>query len=229
MPAPEITVEAHELDLSKLEFGDLKHYEKSKIPFVPVTYAGGRVLKVITPETALPFGVGVYVPEGKDESDGVKSVDLSFRNPSPEAEAFRKKMAELDSLVLETAFARSKQWFGKQKTKETVEDNYNLIVKTPKNPEYGQSMKVKWPKLDEPTFWDAQQEDEDGNPAQTDEEACVSNSRGSVKMTLRPLWMVQGKFGLKWELQQLLLTDRPAQEKGCHWKRRKVEAADDEE
>lgn len=218
MPAPKVYVDAADLDLSLLEFGDLKHYAQSKLPYVPVTYAGGKVLMLTTPEMPMPFGVSTYVPEGKREEEGEKNIDLSFRNPSPEAQAFREKMDQLDQLVLDTSFERSKAWFGKQKTRDTLDDNQNKNFKLAKNPEYGYSMKIKWPKNDDVSFWDGQKTDARGQYVRCREEDCVNNSRGSVVMELRPLWQVQGKFGLKWVAEQVLITERPVQEEGCHWK-----------
>ena len=205
----ETTVDGCSLDLSQLEFGDIKHYEKSKLPYVPVTFNGGTLL-VRTPELAMPFGVSSFVPEGKTE--GEKNIDLSFRDATGDAEVFRQKMVELDRMVLDVSHQRSKEWFGKQKSRDTLDDNHNKIVKLGKKEEYGMSMKVKWPKVmrpeQEPTFWNAARK-------QVDESECISNSKGCVIVELRPLYMVQGKYGIKFTVRQVMITEKPERLTGC--------------
>lgn len=207
MGFPEIVVKGHELDLSQLAFGELRHYEKSKAPYVPVTYCN-KALIVQTPEMLMPFGVGMFIPEGK--SEGEKNLDLSFRGGNEQVQAFEDRMAQLDEMVLSTSIACSESWFGKKKKRDVLEENHNRIVKVPRKEEYGRSMKVKWPGNGaEPTFWDA-------NRKPVEEDYVTNNSKGFVLMELRPLYIVQNKaFGLKWVVRQVMVKERAEQLSGC--------------
>lgn len=206
---PTIQVSAADLDVALIKFGDQKLYKLSKLPYVPVTYEG-KVLRVKTPTVRMPFGVSNYKPEGKDKDD--ISIPISFEDTEP---VFFQKMQQLDERVLDTAVEQSQKWFGKQKSRDTLDDNHNKIVKVPKvdKMEYGRSMKVKWPGAGqgEPKFW----EPVGSKCRQVDKDVLVPHCTGKVIMELRPLYQVQGKFGLKWVVKEVLVVTKPEETSAC--------------
>ena len=210
MPINKVQVQAADFNPSLLNFGEVRKYAVSQQPYIPVTY-GNDVLLLRTPTLPMPFGVSLpYSPDDSsgDKPAGDKSIDLSFNNPTPEVADFRRKMEEVDELVLNAMVSRSEALFNKRKTREVLDDNQYKIVKLPKNPQYGASMKVKWPKQEEPTFWDS-------DFRQRDEAYCKSGSTGSLIMELRPVYAVSGKFGVKWVIAQVLVETQPMTLTGC--------------
>ena len=117
----------------------------SKVVWVnlPVAESGRGKLSLQTPTVALPFGVSPYQEASTGEIQSY-SVDLSFRGADADARMaeFLAKMTALDELVLDTAVKNSKEWFGKQMSKEIVSEFYRRLVKS-NNPAYPPVMKVK--------------------------------------------------------------------------------------
>lgn len=199
----EIQVEPQDFDQSKVIFGDLK-IDKNKLPFIPVTYENSTLL-LKTPVMLMPFGV-------KEWDEGDKALDLAFRGSGPAGDSLLQKMRDLDARVIEVAHKHSKAWFGKQKTKDVLDEFHNKTAKPGKKEEYGWGMKVKYPKnvpgVPQPRFYDSRQ-------VEVDETHVAKNSKGRVLMELRPLYPVQGKFGLKWTLRQAMVTEKPQTLEGC--------------
>lgn len=207
-----MTITAHKqlqanFDPTLLQFGDVRKYQNSAAPFLPVTY-NGNSLQLETCTVPMPFGVGVY------EETGEKSIDISFNNPTPEVEQLREKMEQVDEMVFNAVQERHVALLGKAKTREVLEDAHNKIVKEAKKKEYGFSMKVKWPKLGPdnknkaPSFFNAERQE-------VDENYCVNNSRGKLIMELRPVYAVSGRFGVKWVVLSVLVEEVPMTLSGC--------------
>jgi len=209
MPMPKLHVKAADFDPSLLHFGQVRKYKDSQQPHIPITYNNSQLL-LQTPTMPMPFGLGMYIPEGS--KTGEKNIDLSFNSPSDEVRAFKEKLMTMDALVRDAALQNSEALFGKKKSIEVLEDNQYTIVKEAKQKEYGYSMKVKWPKLETPTFW---AKTATGDFLQKEESYCTGGSTGQVIMELRPIYSVNGKFGVKWLINQVLVETVPATLNGC--------------
>lgn len=211
MPANKVQVTAADFDPSLLRFGEVRRYATTNQPYIPVLYRSD-VLLLRTPTMPMPFGVSQ--PYNADESKadqkptGDKSIALSFNNPSPEVAEFRAKLEQVDEMVLAEMVPRSEALFNKLKSKEVLDDNHYKSVTIPKKAEYGASLRVKWPKNEEPTFWDRDFQ-------KRDEAFCTPGSTGSVIMELRPVYTVNGKFGVKWVIAQVLVESQPMTLTGC--------------
>ncbi len=116
--------------------------------FVPLLGPDGAKKKFMiqTPVLSLPFGVSAY--REKPEADvQTYSIDVSFRNleTDPRLTEFLAKMRELDARMIEASVANSKAWFGKQKSKDTLEDNYRKLIKDHPEGKYPPILKIKVP------------------------------------------------------------------------------------
>ena len=211
MPINKKQVKAADFDPSLLRFGEIRKYATTNQPYVPVLYQNA-VLLLETPTLTMPFGVGTFIPEGGEAKSGDKNIDLSFNDDREEVQSFKRKMEAVDGLVLEAMEPRSEALFNKRKTKEVLDDNHYKIVKMAKKAEYGSSMKVKWPKLDEPSFWCPAP---GGGFKECDESYCKPGSTGRIIMELRPIYTVNGKFGVKWTIVQALVESQLETLTGC--------------
>jgi hypothetical protein len=117
----------------------------SKVVWVnlPTADAGRGKLSLQTPTVGLPFGVSPYQEASTGEIQSY-SVDLSFRGSDADARMaeFLEKMKVMDELILDAAVKNSKEWFGKQMSKDIVSEFYRRLVKNT-NPAYPPVMKVK--------------------------------------------------------------------------------------
>lgn len=214
MPINKKQVKAADFDPSQLRFGEIRKYATTNQPYIPVLYQNS-ILLLETPTMTMPFGVGTYIPEGGESKTGDKNIDLSFNDDRPEVHDFKAKMEAVDDLVLAAMEPKSEALFNKRKTKEVLDDNHYKIVKQAKKVEYGYSMKVKWPKLEEPTFWCADADRGPNTFKQCDESYCKPGSTGKVIMELRPVYTVNGKFGVKWIIAQVLVETQLETLSGC--------------
>jgi hypothetical protein len=68
-------------------------------------------------------------------SDGKFKLPLNFPNEEYKTEStelFKQKMLELQTSIIDSAVSNSELWFGKAKSRETVEDNFFPFMKYPK-------------------------------------------------------------------------------------------------
>jgi hypothetical protein len=68
-------------------------------------------------------------------SDGKFKLPLNFPNEeykTDSTESFKNKMLELQTSIIDAAVSNSELWFGKAKSRETVEDNFFPFMKYPK-------------------------------------------------------------------------------------------------
>ena len=136
----------------------------------------------------------------------------------------------MENKILEDAVQNSKDWFGKQQSREVVEAFWNPILKYPKNPETQEpdtsrspTLKIKLP------MWDGEYKfelfdmgdnllipNEDGRSPdmviqKASNIACVIQCGG--------IWMANGNFGVSWKLFQAKYKENVQLEVGkgvCH-------------
>lgn len=176
--------------------------------FVPLTNPDGtkRRITIQTPPLSMPFGVSAYreKPEGDIQS---YSIDVSFRNTDtdPKIAEFLSKMREVDAHLLEASAALSKDWFGKVKSLDTLEDNYRRLIKDHPENKYPPVMKIKVPLTNgapNALFFD-----EHRQPVPIDylTKGCT------VKLILEMdrVWFVNNTFGVTWRALQGAVVSRP--------------------
>lgn len=176
--------------------------------FVPLLGADGakKRITIQTPVLSMPFGVSAYreKPEGEVQS---YSLDVSFRNldTDPRLADFVAKMRELDARMLDASVANSKEWFGKQKSKDTLEDNYRKLVKDHPENKYPPVMKIKIPIQNGQVACSLFDENKQATTIDYLTKGCT------VKLILEMdrVWFVNNTYGLSWRAIQGLVVSRP--------------------
>lgn len=177
--------------------------------FVPLLGPDGAKKRytIQTPALSMPFGVSAYreKPEAEVQS---YSIDVSFRNleTDPRASEFLQKMVELDDKLLRASVENSKSWFGKQKSKDTLEDNYRRLIKTHPENRYPPVMKVKIPMINGQVS--CMIFDENKNPVSID--YLVKGTTVKLILEMDRVWFMNNTFGVTWRALQGAVVSRPA-------------------
>ena len=122
--------------------------EKNKMggKFIPIVDKHGAKTKVTLqfPAMNLPFGISAY--RDRPENDPMSySVDLSFRGYESNENTLLlfNKLTEFDNHLIDAAYANSVAWFGKQKSRELLEDTYRKLTKVDPSGKYAPMTKTK--------------------------------------------------------------------------------------
>ena len=105
---------------------------------------GGKSVSLISTQTnkglrlntplLMTWGPGDFSNED-GSSDGRFKLPLNFPNEeykTDSTDVFKAKMLELQTSIIDAAVSNSELWFGKAKSRETVEDNFFPFMKYPK-------------------------------------------------------------------------------------------------
>lgn len=136
---------AKTFDASSIFFGPV---EKNKMggKFIPLTNEHGAKTHVMLqfPTMHLPFGISAYRERPEDEPVSY-SADLSFRgiDENQNVKLILDKINALDKHLIDTAYANSVAWFGKQKSRELLEDTYRKLTKVDESGKYAPILKTK--------------------------------------------------------------------------------------
>ena len=126
------TITAKELDVSKVEYSDLKRLE-SGIKVAYLNYNGG-LINLQTPELTLTFDSTDHDNNGKYSCmASMKGIDTN-----EQLQEFSGKMKEIESKVLEDAEKNCVQWLGKKYSSEMILDKFTRIMRPYKDPETGE-------------------------------------------------------------------------------------------
>lgn len=180
---------------------------------VSLKYNDTKRIIMQIPVMNAPFGLSEYVPSDNrsGSSNIVKySIDLSFKgyDNDPKIANFMTLMRNLDEFMIQTGVKHSKEWFGKEMSKEVVGELYRPIIKESKMPEkYAPTIKLKI------------RTRQDTNAIVVDafnKDRTVFDMSGflpgtSVKciVDFAPIWFVNKQFGLTLTILQLEVMDVP--------------------
>ena len=169
-----------------------------------VNYNGGKFAMQSAPSMRVPFGVSVF-----DQSNPPKySINLSFNGYETNADvkAFYQAIEDLDRFVVDEAVKNSKAWFGKEKSREVLEEFYTPSLKFGKNKDYPPTMKVNLKRRGESfetKFFDSKGKPHKEMPV---EELLAKGTQVTVLLTLKDVWIAgTGKFNLRWDADQILI------------------------
>jgi hypothetical protein len=169
-----------------------------------VNYNGGKFAMQSAPSMRVPFGVSVF-----DQSSPPKySINLSFNGYETNADvkAFYQAIQDLDKFVVDEAVKNSKAWFGKEKSREVLEEFYTPSLKFGKNKDYPPTMKVNLKRRGE--SFETKFFDSKGKPHRemAIEELLAKGTQVTVLLTLKDVWIAgTGKFNLRWDADQILI------------------------
>ncbi len=201
-------------DPNAIMFSGLEKNKKGgKVVFLNVPDATGSKQRITiqTPTISVPFGVSPYQEATTGEIQSY-SIDMSFRghDTDPRVGEFLAKMRQLDNLLLDTAVANSKEWFGKQMSRDIVSEFYRHLVKEPTNPQYAPVMRAKVQVNNgEPmaAFFNEQRQ-----PSTID--YIVKGSTIKMILELDRLWFVNKNFGATWRVLQVAVCSKPRRLEG---------------
>lgn len=179
---------------------------------VPLLYNNNRRIVMQIPVMSAPFGLSEYVPE--NNTGPVKySIDLSFKGheTDPKVKQFMDIVRTIDERMVSLAVENSKSWFGKQMSKEIVEELYRPLVKESKQPEkYAPTMKLKIrpSRNTSDPFGDIQAFNSDKEPFHMKDFQAGSGVKCIIDFS--PIWFVNKQFGMTLNLVQLEVKTMPA-------------------
>ncbi|AGE57604.1 hypothetical protein ATCVNTS1_302L [Acanthocystis turfacea Chlorella virus NTS-1] len=201
---------AKTFDPSSIGFGQV---EKNKLggKFIPLTDANGAKTRITiqTPTMALPFGISGY-RERPDAEPLSYSADLSFRDMETDdnVATFYNKVKELDAHLLQTAAAKSIEWFGKKKSAELLADTYRPLTKEDPSGKYAPNMKFKIALQNGAA--NVRVFDTDKTPITIDD--VPRGSKVKIIAEIASIWMVGNAtmWGLTFRAAQILVVSKPA-------------------
>ena len=185
-----------------------------------------RSLMVSTP-LMLNWGVNIYEKEGGNSY----SISLQFQRDefsSPQEKAFLGMLMDMETQIKEDALKHSRDWFGKQLTKDGIDMIWNPILKYPKNKDTGEAdlerdptLKVKLPVWDNEykfELFDVNNEMLIPNGEEMGPEVFI-NKGSNIACILQcgGLWFANNNFGVSWKLYQGVVKPSESLKKGtCH-------------
>lgn len=189
----------------------------------------GRGLHIQTP-LMTTWGISDFVDKETGVSDGKFSLSLTFPNgeySNANTDAFMNKLKEFENTILNEAVKNSTLWFGKQKSRELVEDSFYPILKYPKAPspqnpqvkitDYTKSPSIgaKVPFYEKDNRWNVEIYDTNGTmlfPCENEEltPAHFVPRLSSVACVLQcgGIWIGGKGWGVTWKLVQAVVKPR---------------------
>ncbi len=189
----------------------------------------GRGLHIQTP-LMTTWGISDFMDKETGVSDGKFSLSLTFPNgeySNANTDAFLNKLKEFENTILNEAVKNSTLWFGKQKSRELVEDSFYPILKYPKAPspqnpqvkitDYTKSPSIgaKVPFYEKDNRWNVEIYDTNGTmlfPCENEEltPAHFVPRLSSVACVLQcgGIWIGGKGWGVTWKLVQAVVKPR---------------------
>ena len=194
---------------ASIHFGPV---EKNKMggKFIPLTNEQGNKTKVTLqiPTMHLPFGLSAYREKPEDEPTSY-SADLSFRglDENQNVKTILDRMNALDQHLIDAAHANSVAWFGKQKSRELLEDTYRKLTKVDPSGKYAPMLKAKITMLgDKPNV-----QIFDTDKTSIGIEDVPRGSTVKVIAEIASVWQVGAGtlWGVTWRAVQILVVEKP--------------------
>lgn len=169
----------------------------SKVVYVNGRH-GGKV-RLQTPVMSAPFGVSKF--DDTSTGNSSYSLDLSFRDmdAEPKIMAFHDTCRQFDEHILDTAVTNSKEWLGKDMSRDIVKEFYRSLVRDPSNDKYKPTIRLKISPYSE--FYD-----ENHNRVDHDYVTKGSMVRCIVEVST---WFVNKSFGVSLRILQGQVVSRP--------------------
>ena len=206
-----------ELDVSKINFGDIKNMNSNGGKIIYMNYSGANI-NIQTPELKLPFDVSEF-----KEGEIVKytaTCALENYKDDKNMKEFYEKLRDIDTHIKKFAKENSVAVFKKSKiSDETIDELYNPIVKFSKDPNTGED-NLRWPpnlkvkmKCKNGEF-DCKMYDSkktkydlngDSDTPNKITELLVKGTRCKMLIQCSGIWIINGKFGCTWRVIQARL------------------------
>ncbi len=202
-----------------------------------VNASGGKSVGIINSTTRrgvmistplmLNWGVNVF------EKDGGNSYSISLQFPREEftndqIQAFFTMLQDMETQIKADALKHSRDWFGKQLTKEGIDLIWNPILKYPKDKDTGEADTTRQPTLKvKLPVWEGECKFE---LFDVNNEMLIPNDQGIMPeafiakasniaciLQCGGLWFANNNFGVSWKLYQGVVKQSETLKKGtCH-------------
>lgn len=202
-------------------------FDPTSVQFQPIgkTSKGGKIvycnfpdnkrIQLQTPVMSAPFGISCF----DEASTGLQtfSLDASFKgyDTDPKLAAFLSKCKGFDEHFIDGATARSREWLGKELTREVVANMTRGTVKEASDPtKYAPTIKFKIRMRDNvPTteFYDESHNEVGMN-------YITKGTTFRAIIELSSVWFMGKNFGCTWYLSQLVVVSKPERLAGFAFK-----------
>jgi hypothetical protein len=202
-----------------------------------VNYDGGKFILQTPQNMTLPYGLGVN-DKSKFGGTGVDySIDLSLKgydDPTSPVHGYYQMLTALDEHIISLAHKNSKAWFGKERSIDSIRDNYKSSVKFALDKEgnpkpYPPTHKLKLRKLNgefETKFYNPKGKPYRDTPV---EDLLPKNAQVTVLAKVAGLWFSAAGFGLTWRAEQIVVHKLPERMKDFAFVGIQAAAVEDEE
>jgi len=173
-----------------------------------LNYNGERLVLQSASEMRVPFGLSVFKAEGGGQDK--YSINLSFNGYQQpgQVKAFYDAASGLDKTVVDEAFKNSKTWFGKEKSREVLQEFYTPSIKFGKDEskDYPPTMKLNLKKTGatfDTKIYDVTGKKITGIPM---EELLAKGTLVTALIEASDVWIAgTGKFNIRWNVTQLVI------------------------
>lgn len=185
-----------------------------------------RSLMVSTP-LMLNWGVNVFEKEGGN----AYSISLQFPREefsNEEINNFHNMLERMEEQIKEDALNHSRDWFGKQMTKDGIDLIWNPILKYPKDKDSGEADRTRQPTLKvKLPFWEGEAKFElfdvnnellIPNDKNTSPEVFITKASNiACILQCGGIWFANNNFGVSWKLYQGVVKPTETLKQGvCH-------------
>ena len=213
---------AHDLDINAISFGKPRSINSgSGARTVNVKYNGHKLI-IQTPSMKLPYGISTAFNSDTDNPKYV--LDLCLGS----APAVQARLEELDRLMVTRGTMNSRDWLKEDNLPEDFVDRmYTNTVRYSKdeagkrNDKYPPKLRVKVPFRDsrfQIPIYDEERKEIEQIAADTYTDLLCKGSHVECLISCLGVWLVNGKFGLTWKVEQLMYNDNPEILKGFAFK-----------
>ena len=177
-----------------------------------LNYNGERLVLQSATSMRIPFGLSIFKAEGGGQDK--YSINLSFNGyqQAGDVKDFYETVTALDNAVKDQAVKNSKSWFGKDRTREVIEEFFTPSIKFSKDTskDYPPTMKLNLRRSGETfetKFYDVAGKPYKGVPA---EEMLGKGVLVTALMECSDVWIAgTGKFSLRWNVTQIIIHKIP--------------------
>jgi hypothetical protein len=217
-------INASNLDINKVSFGDIRINKTNGSKSVPIKY-NGQNFQMRIPKIEYPMGVSI-----KETENGINYTMLaslrgcdSYAKERASAEAgevgqLYNFLKDLEDKVIHTAVEKSSSWFGRARKEDVLRDSMKALVSPSvekqgaewvANGKYPPSFRMKVPVYDGKVNMDAVDMANRPIPLTTDNLETVFPKRMEARFIVSPSIYVSGQgFGVTWRISYAQVSAR---------------------
>lgn len=220
-------IKASAIDINNLKFSDPRKVGNNGVQVVYVNYGGGmNSLYVQPPRVDLKWDPTYYAD---NDENGKFTVEFALPGVGTDDQItpFHDKMKAFDELMIDKAYENRAAWFknGKKLTRDMIENVYTPMIKVSVDSETGEP-DGKWP----PAFkfkikkqnskFTCNVFDSSKNQLNVDnteaedfvdlKTVLVKGSTVNLILKCVSVWLINGKFGVTWQAEQIMVTQKPS-------------------